>query len=172
MKPSVRTVYGCVLVALIAACSSNPQEIAIVGEREDVERLVGSWRGEYRADDGSRSGTIEFHLSRDSETAVGSVVMYTHEVQSTQPGRDDIARSQRLAIRFIQSGKGYVSGRLDPYEDPRCQCMIETLFDGRLKGDVIEGTYRSKGVYEPFLRTGTWKVTRTSSDPAGDAGKS
>ncbi len=171
MKQSLLPILVCIVfLASGPGCSSNPQPISVVGERDDINLLVGTWRGHYEADDNSRSGVIEFQLARDSDTASGSVIMYAGDDRAPTASPEGASMSHRLAIRFIQLGKGFVSGRLDPYEDPDCRCVIETLFEGRLTGDVIEGGYSSRGVYEPFTRTGKWKVTRVSPEaPSGGA---
>ncbi len=165
-KKNTRCLMCLLAVSVVYGCSSSPPPISMVGEKGDINLLVGTWRGEYEADDGSRDGTIEFVLVRDSDTATGSVIMSVRDDARTDardtPSADDLSLARRPVIRFVQLGKGYVSGRLDPYEDPDCRCVIETLFEGKLDGDEIVGTYTSKGVYEQFLRTGTWKVQRTS----------
>jgi len=153
------------LVAALLACSSSPKPISMMGSDEDISRMVGSWMGTYEAEDGIRSGTIQFELERDADTASGRVVMYFGAFNPTLPADQQEVQSLRLAISFIQLGDGFVSGRLSPYLDPTCECMIETLFQGKLTKDVIEGTFSSHGTNERLLRTGKWKVTRASKSP-------
>lgn len=64
-----------------------------------------------------------------------------------------------LAIRFVRVAEGAVSGRLEPYLDPDCDCEASTTFTGRVHGDVIEGTFHvvSRGVSGT---TGRWRAWR------------
>jgi hypothetical protein len=66
---------------------------------------------------------------------------------------------QGLTIRFVSAANGMVSGRLDPYNDPECGCQVETVFEGRIAGDTIEGRYTSRRS-GTTTQTGEWKVTR------------
>jgi hypothetical protein len=155
--------------ATVLGCSSNPKPISMMGSPEDINLMVGSWIGTYASDAGDRSGTIQFELEKDVETASGRVVMYFGEIDPSRPAEQQDVRSLRLAISFIQLGSGYVSGRLTPYLDPTCECMIETLFQGKLEGDTIEGTFSSHGVNEDLHRVGTWSVNRASKSPLGNS---
>jgi len=151
--------------AAFLACSSNPKPISMMGSPEDISLMVGSWIGTYEAEDGNRSGTIQFELDRDEDTASGRVEMYFGVFDPASPIEQQDVVSIRLAISFIQLGSGFVSGRLSPYLDPTCECMIETLFQGKLLGDVIEGTFSSHGTNQRLLRSGSWKVIRASRSP-------
>ena len=162
-----RMTLSALIAAALLACSSNPKPISMMGAPEDLTLMVGSWIGTYDADDGTRSGTIQFELDRDADTASGRVVMYFGVVDPASPPEQQGIQSLRLAISFIQLGGGFVSGRLTPYQDPSCQCLIETLFQGKLEGDVIEGTFSSHGVSEHLLRSGKWMVHRASKSPLG-----
>ena len=51
-------------------------------------------------------------------------------------------------------------GRLIPYRDPECDCLVITHFEGRLRGDTIEGTFTRRHVEGSEIQTGVWKVTR------------
>jgi hypothetical protein len=64
-----------------------------------------------------------------------------------------------LSIAFVRISGGDVTGTLDPYTDPECQCTVQTTFTGKLRGNTIEGTFVTRG---PSAReqAGRWKVTR------------
>jgi hypothetical protein len=151
--------------AAFLACSSNPKPISVMGSQEELNLMVGSWIGMYEAEDGNRSGTIQFELARDADTASGRVEMYFGVFDPASPPEQQEVQSIRLAISFIQLGDGFVSGRLSPYLDPTCECMVETLFQGKLLGDVIDGTFSTHGTNQRMLRSGTWKVIRASTSP-------
>jgi len=166
MKPAI---VATLAASALLACSSNPKPISMMGSPEDIEQMVGSWIGTYESESGDRSGTIQFELAKDADTASGSVVMYLGKIDPAHPAESRRVRSLRLAISFIQLGHGYVSGRLAPYFDPSCECMMETLFQGRLEGDTIGGTFSSHGVSEDLYREGTWSVNRASKSPLGSS---
>jgi hypothetical protein len=156
MKRIIPAALFCTLVvSLVLSCSSSKQGISLVGEKGEISDLTGMWRGTYDSDDGTRTGTIELNIAKDAKTATGSVIMRMS---------DNPDMPLRLAIRFVQIAEGWVSGRLDPYEDPDCNCLVESLFQGRLSGDSMVGTYSTRGVAEEFLRTGSWLMTRDSTD--------
>lgn len=55
-----------------------------------------------------------------------------------------------------------VTGVLDAYRDPQCDCPVETTFTGRLNGDTIDGTFATRGSQLAAQQTGTWRVKRTA----------
>ncbi len=66
-------------------------------------------------------------------------------------------QSQVLTIQLVRVGDGTVTGTLDPYRDPGCNCPVETTFTGRVNGDTITGTFITKGADIP-TQSGTWQV--------------
>jgi len=157
-----RLTVTLLVVAAALACSSNRSAISVIGKESELFDLAGEWRGTYESEESDRHGTIEFSLAQDSEIAVGGVVMFSGDESGRQSRTGDERMPQRLSIRFVQLGKGWVSGRLDPYEDPDCKCLIETLFQGKLEGDTVSGSYTAYGVHESFVRHGKWRIQRTS----------
>jgi len=55
-----------------------------------------------------------------------------------------------------------VTGVLDAYRDPQCDCPVETTFTGRVNGDTIDGTFVTRGSQTAAPQTGTWRVKRTA----------
>ena len=63
------------LLLPLLACQTKPsQPVPVVGPTSDVARLAGEWDGFYESDDGSRGGSIDFHLKAGSDSAVGDVL--------------------------------------------------------------------------------------------------
>jgi hypothetical protein len=156
-----------VVAALAAACAFNPPPVPVEGGPADIEALVGDWRGEYYGETTGRSGSIEFELMAGEDHAHGSVLM------TPRGGRgpyavwrdpfDDPDRpgaSEVLTIKFVSAERGEVTGVLDPYLDPDCQCQALTRFRGRQRGDVIEGTYTTRTARSAEPDRGVWKVRR------------
>jgi hypothetical protein len=71
----------------------------------------------------------------------------------------------------MASGAG-LTGALDPYDDPDCGCVIVTRFWGRVRGDVIEGTFASTNVQTKEVTRGEWKVKRRAARESAVSGGS
>jgi hypothetical protein len=155
------------LAAVVVSCAGTTSQIPVGGNPADVAALAGQWSGDYESPATGRTGSIVFTLSAGADTAHGDVVMLprawnspgTANRQATDATTPPVA-PQTLTISFVAADKGHVMGRLDPYRDPDCDCMVVTTFDGVLKADAIEGTFRTIGTERGRPRTGTWKVTR------------
>jgi hypothetical protein len=137
----------------------------VTGTPTGLQALTGEWSGDYHAHEAGRQGTVVFKLAAGADTARGEVLMFPREESArgeNGPPRQPLPQS--LSIRFVRAADDTVTGLLDPYIDPDCQCHAETIFAGRLSGDEIEGTYVVQRTgNEPI--TGTWKVKRRKLDP-------
>ena len=159
---------GLASLPLLPGCSSTPAAVPVEGAPADLSALAGRWEGEYQSPATDRLGSIVFDLTAGADHANGDVLMIPRG--STTPyGRVPSAgtepaspapTSQLLTIRFVKAEAGKVSGTLDPYWDPSCQCEVTTTFVGEIHGDAISGTFSStRNAGRVF---GTWKVTRKS----------
>jgi hypothetical protein len=163
---------GTIVVALaaLAACAYNPPPVAIQASAQDLARLAGHWTGEYDSADTGRSGSIAFSLLAGEDHAHGDVLMIPrgvdhsyHSWPSSAPGQMPGERSEVLTIRFVAAGHGEVSGVLDPYRDPDCDCRALTRFQGQLRDDTIEGTFVTSTSEATRPSHGTWRVRRKRS---------
>ena len=118
--------------AVALACASKPSPITVTGDAGDRASLAGKWSGEYQSTSTGRSGSI----------------------QNTN-------NSQVLTIRLVKVSGNTVSGVLDAYRDPQCDCAVETTFTGTLNGNTINGTFSTRGTQANAPQTGTWRVKRT-----------
>lgn len=153
--------------ALVLGCApSRPAAVTVTGDAANVAPLVGRWKGDYASPSSGRSGSIVFTLAAGADAAHGDVVMidatsgralerFPAAGANVQMG----GRSQVLTIRLVQVGDGTVTGVLDPYREPTCDCPVETTFTGRLEGNRITGSFTTRGSQTP-TQTGTWQVTR------------
>ena len=82
-----------------------------------------------------------------------------YDVAITTP-MQNTGNSQVLTIRIVRVSGDSVSGALDAYRDPQCDCPVETTFTGRVDGDTIQGTYTTRGSQFNAPQTGTWRVKR------------
>jgi hypothetical protein len=154
-----------VLLASLACASAPPETVPLVGSASDVSSLVGEWSGEYDGGSGGRSGSIVFVLRSAADTARGDVMMIPRASGETATGearRAPLAlrSNQVLRIAFVRIAGGAVTGTLDPYTDPDCQCTVQTTFTGTLRGNTIEGTFVTRGSQLPSEQRGRWRVTR------------
>ena len=154
------------LAAMAAACAYNPPPIPVVARPSDVERLAGRWTGDYRGGASGRSGSIEFILFAGEDHAHGDVVMVPRGAhrpyqswRETSPARE-LPGPEVLTIRFVAVESGEITGELDPYRDPDCDCRAVTRFRGQARGDVIEGTFVTYTARAAGPSHGSWKVRR------------
>ena len=150
------------------ACSPVVMKTPVLGIPSTMSRLVGEWQGDYSSVESGRRGVIAFRLRASADTAEGDVIMESAEemgasAPNTSPVPWDGMRTTRqaLSIRFVLVSDDEVSGVLDPYRDPDCGCTLTTTFRGTLRGDTIEGTFRSEGNGIHHLpQSGRWRVKR------------
>ena len=148
------------LASSTTACASHPPETELSSSDFDLNPLVGEWRGEYSNPEAGRSGTIAFTLRAGESSASGKVVMI--------PGKaDSLASAQAMArsvinIQFMRKEGNKVTGTLDPYRDPQCDCTVTTNFEGAFaNARTIEGTFTTvPSKTGANVTGGKWKVTR------------
>jgi hypothetical protein len=164
-----RTLACGAFVALMlgmAGCATVPAHVPVSGSASDVAQLAGDWSGEYWGGPSGRSGSITFQLGAGSDTAHGSVNMVARSATGvtstprTVAGEAGGTTVQELTVTFVHAEGGGVTGRLDAYTDPACNCAAYTTFDGRIKGDVVEGTFSTSHGAGSSVATGKWKVKR------------
>ena len=158
------------LAGALLACASKPTPVTVAGDAGDVASLAGKWSGEYSSPVTGRSGSIVFNLANSGTAASGDVVMvpkgYGKALQRYNTGTTTPVQSgdnsQVLTIKLVRVSGDTVSGILDAYRDPQCDCAVETTFVGRVHGDTIDGTFTTRGSQSVAPQTGTWRVKRTS----------
>lgn len=155
------------LALIVAGCAGTPAPVPVVGTPTDLGLLAGEWGGDYRGDATGRTGSIVFKLAAGADSATGDVVMIPRQRREERLPRQDpsvglpIARAPEvLAIAFVRAAGGGVSGRLVPYRDPECECLVITKFEGRMHDSTIEGTFSSRHAESGEITTGTWNARR------------
>jgi hypothetical protein len=154
-------------VFLLSGCNRSQNPVYLYGEKVDLELLEGEWEGDYFSKDTGRSGTIEFTLKGDEQKAYGNVLMIpSGSKEPYRPiGYKDKAEvdphfPELLTISFVEVMDGKVKGELTPYWDPEMQRRMNTIFEGIVKGDTIQGTFESRMEQSPIYFYGEWKVSR------------
>lgn len=152
------------LAYVAVACGGSGTPVPVAGTASDLNALAGEWSGEYSSSESGRSGSIVFRLTAGTDSATGDVVMSPQFQRRGAPQEPSPLVTppapQVLAISFVRVAGGRVSGRLAPYRDPSCGCLLATTFEGALKGDVLEGTYLSRHGETGEVQQGRWQVTR------------
>lgn len=166
MRQPATVVLAVVIAASAVSCASpkNPAP-AVPVAGSDAGALAGRWQGDYSSASTGRSGSIVFELKAGDRVARGDVLMVLQDPgapASRLPGANDSLSSmpQVLSINFVSSSGGVVTGTMDPYRDPGCDCEVRTTFVGRVSGDTIEGTFTTTPTGAAQVTTGRWKMTR------------
>jgi hypothetical protein len=156
-----------ILVSLlgVAGCRYQPSPVTLRGSPPEIATLAGEWNGEYGGAQSGRSGSVSLRITAGGDTAYGDVVMVTNTGQrpvAVHGPAEHMAHarsSEVLRISFVRVAEGRVTGVLEPYVAPDCQCSVTTSFSGSVQGDVIEGTFTTRGS-AGLEQSGWWRVSR------------
>ena len=165
MKKLIRSLPTAALLLALVACARPPAVVTLEGEPAAIGTLAGQWQGEYWGAESGRSGTIDFSVSGSRDSVSGEVRMVDpvgRQLQSVDPSglhRTHVRSEQSLAIQFVRVSETGVSGRMEPYVAPDCQCSVSTSFVGVVRGDSIVGTFVTE-FPGGGLDEGHWRVVR------------
>jgi len=151
--------------ACSSSSSSNPAPtVAVGGGKSDVSALSGKWVGEYSSEATGRAGSITFEF-KSGKVGRGDVLMVPKGGFAPAPAGSDPTKSmpQVLMINFVNAEGGVLTGTMDPYTDPTCNCEVQTTFVGEMQGDTIQGTFTTTPNGAAPITTGRWKMTRQKS---------
>lgn len=168
-----RALCWTILVPFVAACGGSPaQPIPVRGDPAEIALIAGEWDGTYESDDGVRRGSIDFHLQAQHDTAFGEAVMIPQgwdrpvQARDGRPGEVPNAGIPKpLVIKFVRVENGEVSGEVESYYDPMCDCRKVTIFRGTLKGNTLKGKYRAYRQQGGPPDSGEWRVDRKPARP-------
>jgi hypothetical protein len=149
----------------VVACRYQPPPVVLQGTPPEIAALAGEWSGEYSGAQSGRSGSIVLRITAGRDTAFGDVTMVSNVGQrpvAAHDARDHLAHARSadvLRVTFVRVADGRVSGALEPYTAPDCQCVVSTTFSGAVQGDVVEGTFVTRAP-SGLEQAGRWRVTR------------
>lgn len=162
---------AAVSAILTAACTYAGTPVPMRGGASDIGALAGRWDGEFWSDESRRNGSLLFTIRAGTDTAFGDVVLTPTAFESVtaadaKEGDPVHLRHSRapevLRIHFVTVRAGVIQGEIEPYIAPDCKCVVVTEFLGTVSGDVVEGTYTTRG---PGVRQeGRWSMRRTGRD--------
>ncbi len=140
----------CALVLAAACGGASSSTVPVNGSDVDLSLVAGSWEGSYQGKESGRSGAITFDLALGHHAAEGKVIMHAAAMPP---------EGQVLHIRFVEMEGGQIRGKIVPYTDPQCQCLVETEFIGRVKGTTMDGTFTTR-MPDGRVQGGTWEAVR------------
>ena len=159
------------VLTLCAGCGGPSHDaslppVPLEGARAELRRLVGNWAGKFTNERNGRHGTIAFRLKAGEDTARGLILLErppwpgcTDAVSEAVDGR--VTGEIELTLAEVVVGGGRVGGWVRPYRDPELKCWMDTWFEGRIRGDTLEGMYFSNPAdTAETLRLGTWWAAR------------
>jgi hypothetical protein len=166
MRSRALIVFAPLVAAVaVASCRYQPSRVSLQGSPPEITALAGEWNGEYSGAQSGRSGSITLRITAGGDTAYGDVVMVANTGQRPVAAHDPKehlthARSAEvLHVAFVRVAEGRVTGMLEPYIAPDCRCQVTTSFTGTVQGNVVEGTFVTRGP-AGLEQVGRWKVTR------------
>jgi hypothetical protein len=139
--------------------------VPVQGVNTEVSALAGEWEGRYWSKDTGRHGNIRFNLPEQADTGHGEVEITfspaLRMLQALDENQDEPKPCTILDITLIQVEGGRVRGTMAPYWDPDCDCRAQTLFEGKLSGNRISGTFVTRRAStDRRLLTGEWETQR------------
>jgi hypothetical protein len=152
-------------IALSAAsCSTSPTPVPIVATAPAAAKLAGTWEGEFSSTETRHHGSIRFELTAGTDSAFGDVTMVDDGARRTVGPRETSAPPnettvQSLKIGFVVAQGDSVFGAMAPYPD-HDGSTLRTRFEGRLRGDAIEGRYFTDNTVTSTHMSGEWSVKR------------
>ena len=158
-----RIIVGVAILFL--GCAYRPDPVPVAGSASAIQNLAGTWVGEYQGTESGRSGSITFIISARGDSAFGDVMMMSganttalRPVHGAEAHMAHVRSSSALRIDFVAVSDGGLSGSLESYIAPDCNCQVTTTFTGRQRDNTIEGTFVTRG--SNVEQRGTWRVTR------------
>lgn len=123
-------VFAVTFSMLALACTSAPAAVPIQATPAEISALAGHWEGEYSSKATGRLGSIVLDLIAGEDHAHGDVLMiprgsndpYRPARRPGGQGPGPAEATQLLKIRFIRAEGAGLSGTLEPYWDPDCNC--------------------------------------------------
>lgn len=165
-----RVLSGALIATAVLSCNQAPPAgpRPLSGPPADLSVLAGEWVGTYHSYFAhGRSGAVLFRLDEgDEEEVTGRILLRVggRETAEALPWEGDlwshVPPERLISITFTRGVDGTVVGTMAPYPDPVCGCEMRTVFTGRVRGAVLEGTYVSEHANGAERNTGRWRITR------------
>ena len=161
------------LLAGAVSCRVTPQAtpVPVQGAREAVQALSGDWTGRYWSQETGRHGVIRFTLPERADTGYGEVdITFSPSLHllGAAADKDEIARPKpctTIDIRVVRVENDRVQGTMAPYWDPDCDCRARTVFEGKLSGNRITGSFNiRRESADRRILAGKWQAERSTPE--------
>jgi hypothetical protein len=165
-----------VALILVGACglAPSPPPVPVQGQDEEISAFSGEWSGRYSSKATGRHGTIRFNLPENADTGYGEVeITFSPSLEMTrQAAAADYPKAHpeelsqepctSIGIRVVRIEDNLVRGTMAPYWDPDCECRANTVFEGKLEGNQVKGSFstRRESKRQP-LAVGEWRAERS-----------
>lgn len=166
----MRRLLPCLALIALSACRTTRMPVQLQGDPLNMSNLTGEWSGEYWGAANGRSGTITFSLGGARDSVFGEVTMVDpsgrtpRAADTGEQHRLHVHAVQSLAIAFVRVEDGKVTGKMEPYVAPDCDCVVNTSFTGAIHGDSISGSFITR-TPQGDVDQGRWSVTRSGGAP-------
>jgi hypothetical protein len=132
--------------------------VPLEGNRQDVSAVSGGWAGRYSSK-ATGYGDVEITFSpslRLTRNASASDAPKLNGEGEYEPSPCTV-----LSIKVVRVKGDEVRGTIAPYWDPDCDCRAQTVFEGKISGERIVGTFSSRRESsDRRVLTGVWQVER------------
>jgi hypothetical protein len=169
-----RLPVACLFTLASCRMTPSPAPVPLEGRQEELSALAGEWTGQYWSKDTGRRGVIRFAMPEAADTGHGEVeITFSPTLRLVQDAAavgppasetdDDLTPKPCtvLNIRVVRVEHDGVRGTMEPYWDPDCDCRAQTVFEGKVAGDRITGTFTSRRQSSDRRQlTGQWQVDR------------
>jgi hypothetical protein len=161
----------------MAACrlaSSSGAPVPVEAGEQAISEIAGKWSGRYYSKATGRRGVITFRMPERADTGFGEVEITfspalemarrSSAVDELNRDRDDTLDPDPctvLTIKMVRIEHDQVRGSMAAYWDPDCNCRTQTVFQGKISGNRIAGTFTSRRESnDRRILMGVWQVDR------------
>ena len=150
---------------------NSPGPVPVQGAPLELSALSGEWAGRYWSKATGRRGTIRFSLPQQADTAFGEVeITFSPSLylMRESTAKEDVSRKQPtvIDIRVVRVEADKVRGIMAGYWDPDCDCQAQSVFEGKIEGNRITGTFETqRGSSDRRILKGKWEALRKEGKP-------
>jgi hypothetical protein len=160
----------------MASCrlASPGAPVPVEAVEQAISEIAGKWSGRYHSKATGRRGVIRFSMPERADTGFGEVEITFSpalELARRSSAADDLNRDRDntldpdpctvLTIKVVRIEHDKVRGSMAAYWDPDCNCRARTVFEGKITGNRIGGTFTSRRESsDRRILTGVWQVDR------------
>ncbi len=139
------------VVVLAAAGCSKLASVPLRGSEAEVVNVAGQWRGAFIHAEKRMQAIIDMRFHVGLHTAGARVRLL---------GASPDGRPVELKVEYLRLIDEKLVGRLAPYRDPQCDCMLKTEFDADVSDGVMVGNYTMRDGWRTH-RKGIWYAKLT-----------